>query len=239
MTRLAIFTLLATPVSAALAQHHAADSAMVMDAADAAMTGPMAQDPHMRLTPMRAAAPGDSERAALVVAAMRRSLERYRDVAVAQRDGFRQFLPRVQRQRVYHFTNWLNGLGARRRFDPARPTSLLYRKDSTGAFVLVGAMYTDAADTPLDELDRRIPLSIAHWHQHVNWCLPPRGAPERWTETREGRPVFGPRSPVATRAACDAAGGRFVPRLFGWMVHVNAFAGDLPAAVWGDADHAH
>ena len=41
--------------------------------------------------------------------------------------------------------------------------------------------------------------------------------------TREGEPVFGPRSPIATAEACDAVGGRFVPRLFGWMVHVEAF----------------
>ena len=184
-------------------------------------------------------APGDSQRAAAVVAAIRRSLERSRDVAVALRDGYRQFLPRVRQQRIYHFTSWVNALGERMRFDPTRPTSLLYRKDSTGTFILVGAMYTDAADTPPEELDRRIPLSIAHWHRHVNWCLPPRGASERWRDSTNGQPVFGPRSPIATKGACDAVGGRFVPRLFGWMVHVDAFAGDTPAATWSDADHAH
>jgi hypothetical protein len=245
MTRFVALILLLTPASACLAQ---GDSAMAgMDttdrhavlAADMAMAGAMADDPHMKMTPLRPVAPGDSQRAAAVVAALRRSLERYRDVAVALRDGYRQFLPRVQRQRIYHFNNWVNALGERMRFDPTRPTSLLYRKDSTGAFVLVGAMYTDAADTPLEELDRRIPLSIAHWHQHVNWCLPPRGESGRWRDSTNGQPVFGPRSPIATKAACDAVGGRFVPRLFGWMVHVDAFAGDTPAAIWSDADHAH
>jgi hypothetical protein len=49
--------------------------------------------------------------------------------------------------------------------------------------------------------------------------------------------VFGPRSPIATQAACDAVGGRFFPRLFGWMVHVNAFAGTDPAVVWGGEGH--
>src|SRR5437660_146155 len=78
----------------------------------------------------------------------------------------------------------------------------------------------------LEELDRRVPFSITQWHQHVNWCVPARGQKERWSETREGRPVFGPRSPIPDESACAAVGGRFLPRIFGWMVHVNAFASD-------------
>jgi hypothetical protein len=38
--------------------------------------------------------------------------------------------------------------------------------------------------------------------------------------------VFGPQSPIATRDACDAVGGRFFPSPLGWMVHVNVFAED-------------
>ncbi|HYS20970.1 MAG TPA: hypothetical protein VEO73_07770, partial [Gemmatimonadales bacterium] len=79
-----------------------------------------------------------------------------------------------------------------------------------------------------------------HWHQHVNWCVPPRGQRERWRETRDGRPVFGPKSPIADAAACAAVGGRFLPRIFGWMVHVQAFASDDPAVIWSTGhDHAH
>ncbi len=69
----------------------------------------------------------------------------------------------------------------------------------------------------------------------MNWCLPPAGARERWAEMKDGARVFGPRSPIATREACDAVGGRFVPHLFGWMVHVQAFAGDDPAVIWSYA----
>ena len=38
-----------------------------------------------------------------------------------------------------------------------------------------------------------------------------------------------------------AAGGRFVPRLFGWMAHVYMFGGDDPLTIWGGehADHMH
>src|ERR1051325_7794068 len=126
------------------------------------------------------------------------------------------------------------------RFDAAKPTSLLYRKESDGTFVLVGAMYAASGRTSLDQLDARVPLSVARWHEHVNWCVPPLGRRDRWRETREGRPVFGPKSPMATAAACSAVGGRFLPHIFGWMVHVMAFAGDDPHIIWGAGhEHAH
>jgi len=35
-------------------------------------------------------------------------------------------------------------------------------------------------------------------------------------------------------------GGRFVPRLFGWMMHVMAFESDDPKVIWGEgAEHDH
>jgi hypothetical protein len=202
------------------------------------MSGPMMDDPHLRMTPSRAPAAGDSARAAVVLDSIRHSLNRYRDVRAALADGYRPFLPGVK-QPVYHFTNRRRAVEERLRFDPAAPTSLLYRPDSSGTMVLVGVMYTEAPGTSLDELNRRIPLSIARWHQHVNWCLPRLGQLGRWRDSTGGRPVFGPRSPIATPEACAAVGGRFVPRLFGWMVHVNAFAADA-GDVWGGHDrHEH
>jgi hypothetical protein len=209
-----------------------------VDAAHAAMSGPMAADPHMVLTPPRPAAAADSARAAALVAQMRVVLAKYRDVRVARADGFRQFLPGV-RQPVYHFTNWRWALEEMFRFNPAKPTSLLYRGNRDGTFTLVGAMYAAPARASLDELDQRVPLSITHWHQHVNWCVPSDGARERWRETRDGRPLYGPRSPIATAAACEAVGGRFRPRVFGWMVHVMAFASADPRVIWGGGHEPH
>ncbi|OLC06160.1 MAG: hypothetical protein AUH42_06180 [Gemmatimonadetes bacterium 13_1_40CM_70_11] len=206
-------------------------------AAHEAMSGPMRADPHLRMTPSRRGTAADSARAAALVAQIREALGKYRDVRVADADGFRQFLPGV-RQPVYHFTNWLNALGEGFRFDPAKPTSLLYRRKGDGSFELIGAMYADRARATEDELDGRIPLSVAHWHEHVNWCVPPRGQRERWRETRAGRPVFGPRSAIADAAACAAVGGRFLPRIFGWMVHIQAFASDDPAVIWSTG-HDH
>jgi hypothetical protein len=209
-----------------------------VDAAHAAMSGPMAADPHMVLSPPRPSSAADSARAADLVAQMRVALAKYRDVRLARADGFRQFLPGV-RQPVYHFTNWRWALEEMFRFNPAKPTSLLYRGNRDGTFTLVGAMYAAPARASLDELDRRVPLSITHWHQHVNWCVPSDGARERWRETRNGWPLFGPRSPIATAAACEAVGGRFRPRVFGWMVHVMAFASADPRVIWGGGHEPH
>jgi len=208
-------------------------------AAHEAMSGPMSMDPHLVLTPLRPRSAADSTRAAQLVAQMRTTLARYRDVGAAEADGFRKFLPGVK-QPIYHFTSWRWALRATRRFDPTRPTSLLYQEGPGGALVLAGAMYTAPARSSLDALDQRIPLSVARWHEHVNWCLPPVRQRERWRETRDGKPLFGPKSPIATTEACAAVGGRFVPRLFGWMVHVMAFESDDPKVIWGaQHDHMH
>jgi hypothetical protein len=97
-------------------------------------------------------------------------------------------------------------------------------------------MYTAGVRATMDELNDRIPLSVARWHRHVNYCFPTQR--RRMQETRGGKPLFGPVGILSTRAECEAAGGEFTPQLFGWMVHVNVFAGTDPKAIWG-ADHAH
>ncbi|HEV8263769.1 MAG TPA: hypothetical protein VGQ06_02385 [Gemmatimonadales bacterium] len=201
-------------------------------AAEHAMSGAMAEDPHLRLSTLRPPAPGDSARAAAVLAQMRRDLARYRDIRVAQADGFRQYIPSGAAP-VQHFTKLRWALRARTELDPSRPTSLLYRRGNDGKLELVGAMFTAPAGVTEDELNRRLPLSVVRWHQHINWCTPPlRDARRRWRETKDGRPVFGPQSPIATPEACAEVGGRFHRRLLGWMVHVMAFAGD-------DPEHTH
>jgi hypothetical protein len=205
-------------------------------AAGEAMGARMAEDAHMRLTAQRRGSAADTARAQALVAEMRRALAKYQDVHVAEADGFRRFLPGVK-QPIYHFTKWQWGLEAMFGFHPDKPTSLLYREAPDGDLVLVGAMYTAPARATEDELDARIPLSVARWHEHVNWCLPPRGATQRWREVQGGHPVFGPRSPIATKAACDAVGGRFRGRVFGWMVHVQAFASDDPEVIWSVHHH--
>jgi hypothetical protein len=204
-------------------------------AAEHTMSGAMVEDLHMRLTTLRPRAPGDSARADSILVVMRRELARYRDVRVAQGDGFRQFIAGKDAP-VQHFTKLRWWIQARTGLDPSRPSSLLYKKAADGSLELAGAMFTAPPGTTEDELNARLPLSVARWHQHVNWCTPKIGPRmrERWREIKDGQPVFGPRSPIAAEAACDAVGGRFRPRLLGWMVHVMAFSDDDP---WGMHHH--
>ncbi|HXV16334.1 MAG TPA: hypothetical protein VD758_06120 [Gemmatimonadaceae bacterium] len=204
---------------------------MTMTAADV-----KAMNEHMEMTSLQPSNPADSIRAARLVTQLRSSIAKYKDVDVAVNDGFKQFAPQVKNQHVYHFTNYRWALENAFRFNPEKPTSLLYKKDADGKFVLVGAMYTAPKRASEQDLDKRVPLSVAQWHKHVNWCLPPRGADESaWQTRKNGRPVFGPLG-VSTEAECDAAGGRFEKEVFGWMVHANVYASDDPKVIWHD-DH--
>jgi hypothetical protein len=49
--------------------------------------------------------------------------------------------------------------------------------------------------------------------------------------------VFGPESPIATKAGCDAVNGDFHPDTFGWMVHANVIEGHDLASIWSDEHH--
>jgi hypothetical protein len=181
--------------------------------------------PHLTLSPDRPPSREDSLRLAAVRDTLRRVLVRYGDVHAAEADGFRPFAPRVKGQPVLHYYRPAWAVRARIGFDPARPPTLLYRPGPDGRLTLVGAMYTAPPSASWAELDRRMPLSLVRWHRHVNLCVPPVGRRERWAEQRDGAPVFGPESPIATREACTAVGGWFVPSIFGWMAHVEVGQG--------------
>lgn len=218
--------------------HHGKDSTQLIGAADAAMSGPMsdAAKKHMELSPIRAATREDSVRAKQVAQQLRVALAKYRDTTAAVSNGYRMFMPNVKTQRVFHFTNYKNAFMEAFRFDPGKPTSLLYRRGDNGQLELIGAMYSAPRQMRPLKLDGRIPLSIARWHKHVNWCLPPKEQPERWLERRDGLPMFGPESPIATRAECGKVGGEFHENLFGWMIHANVFLGEDLGTVFGH-DH--
>jgi len=195
---------------------------------------------HMAYSSRRPLTATDSIQSAHVINELRQAIAKYQDVSVAEADGYKMFAPQVKNQPQYHFTKKWNAIRNQFGFDPARPTSLLYKKDAQGQFHLIGAMYTASKGTSEEDLNKRVPLSVAHWHRHVNWCIPARQAKERWTETKNGRPVFGPLG-VATREECDAENGRFIPQAFGWMVHANTFAGNDLKSIWHDdhMDHDH
>jgi hypothetical protein len=199
-------------------------------AVDGSMTGAMMANPHMRMSPMRAASRADSARAVQLVEQARAALAKYKDVHVAERDGYRMFAPGIKNQPVYHFTNLRLAIRERFRFDPAQPSSLLYKSNPDGSLRLVGAMYTAPKDATPDELNARVPLGIAQWHLHTNMCVPRLTQTARWKEVSDGRPVFGPASPIATSGACEKVNGKFLPVVFNWMVHANLYESD----VWAD-----
>ena len=212
-------------------------SAMTMNAADWKMD---AMAKHMAYSSPRPLTSADSIRAGQVINELRQAIAKYQDVKAAEADGYKMFAPQIKNQPQYHFTKGWNALRNQWGFDPARPTSLLYKKDDQGQFHLIGAMYTASKRTTEDELNERVPLSVARWHRHVNWCIPARKAKERWYETKNGRPIFGPLG-VATREECEASNGRFIPQAFGWMLHANTFAGNDLRSIWHDdhMDHDH
>ncbi|HEX2781377.1 MAG TPA: hypothetical protein VHM30_17880 [Gemmatimonadaceae bacterium] len=238
---------LAACASPAPAQHEhqaPADSTMagmpgMQHDAEQSMSGAMATNPHIRMTARRRATAADSARARALVDTLRRALVKYRDVSVAEDDGYRMFAPQVKNQRVYHFTRNMAAVKAAFTFDASSPTSLLYTKDAAGKFTLVGAMYTAPRRASEDDLNARVPLSIAQWHEHVDICVPKRGDTARWKETANGQLRFGPAGAIATKAECDAANGRWFDHLFGWMVHANVFASDELGEIWGDHHDSH
>ncbi|MGB9466194.1 MAG: hypothetical protein WBR10_13880 [Candidatus Acidiferrum sp.] len=175
-----------------------------------------AHSQHMFMTTMRTQTPEDARRADEIVTQLRAGIEKYKDYRAALDDGFKIFLPNLP-QPEYHFTSYRNGFLEALTFDPARPTSLLYKKTATG-YELVGAMYTMPKRASEDQLNARVPLSIAMWHLHTNLCVPPRDQLRSadWTK-------FGLHGSIVTEDACADAGGRFHPIIFGWMVHVYPY----------------
>src|SRR5260221_237167 len=165
-----------------------------------------AHSQHMRMTAMRPQTPEDTARAKEIVTQLRAGIEKYKDYRVALNDGYKIFLPNLP-QPEYHFTNYVNGFLEAFTFDPARPTSLLYRKTSDG-YELVGAMYTMPKRATEEQLNARVPLSVAMWHLHTNLCMPPKGQfrTSDWTK-------FGLKGSIATQDACDAANARLRPAI--------------------------
>ena len=185
--------------------------------------------PHMSMTKLRPLAPGDQARADAIVAAAKKAAERYRDYRKAEADGYTIFMP-DQRQNVYHFIRESSNLGDKERFDPDQPPALLYTKieGPSPGYKLVGVMYMARYGATEEELDARVPLSIAQWHVHLNLCVPQQPEQRNWLM---GDATFGLDGSITTAEACRAAGGFFRPHLSGWMIHVYPFETD-PAKVW-------
>ena len=245
-TALALFATLALAPLGAQHQHPAPAPATpdttvepMSDAVHDAMARNMTEGRHVRLSPVRRGTAADSARALAIADTLRAAIAPYADTAAAVRDGYKLFAPNVKNQAVLHYSKWTAALAEAFRFDPGKPTSLLYVREANGRVKLVGAMYTAPKSAREGELDRRVPLSIGRWHRHVNLCLPRRGQESRLAERRNGVLQFGPEGEIDTAGECDAAGGRFLASLFGWMIHANVYAGTDIATIWGGDHHEH
>lgn len=190
----------------------------------------MAHGGHMQMTMHRPANAADQQRADQILAALRTAIEPYKDYRAAEAAGYKIFLPDLP-QPMYHFTNWTNAFVNVFSFDPARPTSLMYKRVA-GGYELIGAMYTASEQATDNQLNARVPLSVATWHLHTNLCMPPAGqSAAMWG----AHPQFGLAGSITTADACAQAGGTFKPVIYNWMVHVWPFETD-PSKVWATED---
>lgn len=194
---------------------------------------------HMWMTPSPAEGPGDRERADAVAKAAHDSALRFLDYRKAIAAGYKPFTPELP-QTTYHFVNDEASARAVKRFDPSDPPVLLYEKHAkpgqAAQYKLVGMMYEAPLQATVDELQAMMPLSIAHWHAHVNVCFPPKGSKVNWIM---GDPKFGLYGDITTQEACQAAGGSFKANYGGWMMHLYPLETDK-ASIWNagmDDDH--
>src|SRR5258708_5734369 len=190
---------------------------------------------HMYMTPLRPKQPGDQEKAKAVVAEAKATMERYKDYRKALLDGYVIANPKLK-QPQYHFMNQANTREADLHFDPAKPTALLYRRTPMLEYKLERVMYTTNPDASEDELNQRIPLSIARWHRHTNVCFAPE---DRINDYQAAHPKFGMFGSINTQEACTAERGSFNASLFTWMIHIFPYETDFKDVFSMNDDVAH
>jgi len=180
---------------------------------------------HMRMTALRPGRAGDAARGKTIVDAARGVIARYPDVASAERAGYRKYLPGVELP-VEHYVDGARFAAEERgEFDSSRPSALIFERDGS-TLRATGVMYVATATATPAQLDAAVPLSLTRWHRHVDLCFPPNASIEEAVRPN-GR--FGFAGSIDTAAACRAAGGLWVPALYGWMVHVWPLRSDS----WG------
>jgi hypothetical protein len=183
---------------------------------------------HMQISVRQPEQPGDRARAEQILAAARRVLHEYRDVAVAEAEGYQPFAPRHVIGEEVHYTHYWRTGNETKEIDLERPGSILYQRTPQGMRA-VGVMYTAPAAASPEELDRRVPLSIGTWHRHVHFCGWPHGTPRSDWDGPNAR--FGFEGSIADEASCRQAGGYWIPLALGWMTHIYPNETE-PDSIW-------
>jgi len=186
---------------------------------------------HMQMSLKGDPAPGDAARAQDILDAAAGVLYRYRDVETAVHDGYKPFFPTGRIGEEIHYTNYRYRRREQMHVDYTRPASILYKRTVDG-LKAVGVMYTAPADASPEQLDAIVPLSVATWHRHVDFCGGPKNLPA--SEQFGPNARFGPQGSIHTEEACREAHGLWIPVVFNWMTHVYPNGPEK----WGGMDMA-
>jgi hypothetical protein len=187
---------------------------------------------HMQMSLKADAQPGDERRAQNIVAAARRVVARYANVDTALADGYKPFHPTGKMGEEVHYTNYRYARLEQKQIDYERPGSILYKR-TPGGMQAVGVMYSAPQGATAEQLNAVVPLSVASWHRHVDFCGGPGNLPV--SEQFGPHAQFGLQGSIHTEQACQAAQGLWIPVVFGWMTHVYPNVKD-PSAVWAGMD---
>ena len=141
---------------------------------------------------------------------VRAATEKFRDVDVALKAGYRQATEEVPNMGA-HFVHAMWSLDGK--FDPARPEILLYVRDDDGEWELVGTSFVQALHLAGFDHPEAFAGPLDNWHVHYELCT---------------GPTFNSRS--ATQAECRRDGGTWLPA-YGWMIHAWVWV-DNPLGVF-------
>ncbi len=141
---------------------------------------------------------------------IRAATEKFRDVDVAVRAGYRQATEEVPNMGA-HFVHPLWSLDGK--FDPTRPEILLYVRGDDGEWELVGTSFVQSLLLAGFDHPEAFVGPLDNWHVHYELCT---------------GPTFTSRS--ATQAECRKDGGVWVPA-YGWMIHAWVWV-DNPLGVF-------
>jgi hypothetical protein len=136
---------------------------------------------------------------------------KYRDLRVAERDGYYTAGWLDVPSQGYHYINVNYTPEAMPAFDPTKPWILVYNKVH-GQMTLSGVLYGMPAKSTPKQLAAVFPASMASWHQHINLCVVPSQV-----------------LPIHDKATCLAHHARFLARTQ-WVVHAWFWQpGSVPA----------
>lgn len=141
----------------------------------------------------------------------RQATAKYRDVHVAEADGYQVLGPDIPGMGIHYVLTMEPS-----RFDVEKPPILLYVKNQQGEYSLAGVGYFwNAPEGPDGQpLNPPFPKSLALWHRHENICMLPRlDNPHGLSESQ-----------------CREQGGHFIAKTQ-WLVHAWIWK-DNPAGVF-------